>query len=778
MRSHTGSLRRAVLVALCLLSLAGLALAANVRLDAQAAAQASETPPVLQEAPPLLQDQIVPVSPRTGFIPPPMDLSHLRGEWPQTGAASLLSRWDWREQGKVSSVKNQNPCGACYAFASLGGLESRLLIDGAGLYDFSENNVKECDFYAGSCSGGNFIKVASFLAQKGSVLESCDPYQPSDVACKSTCPYQKTVLDWRIINWDNIPDTAVLKNYISTYGPVYVAFDAGGSDAWGTEFDNYNGSYTLYHPPTSTRTNHAVLIVGWDDSLSHAGGTGGWIVKNSWGTGWGGTAGYGSEKGYFTIAYGSANIGYYASFIHGWQDYDAAGGILYYDEGGWSKEYGYSDTTAWELAKFVPPSSANVTRIEFWTTDITTDVDVYLYDGFNGSTLSGLLASKLNLSFSEAGYHSVALDAPVAVAGGNDVFAVIKFTNSNYNYPIAADTKGPIETGKTYISKYGTSWTDLGTGYAADVAIRIRTGLYHATSTPTATRTPTATTTGVTHTPTVTRTPTATRTAGASWVYLPLVLKAPSTPATATPTPTQSVTPTPTPSPTATSSGSIYGTVSYNGIAAASVSLDLLFYKESSWSTASTRMTGADGRYNFTGMPTLGAGQWYYVRYTNPGNSLYVAGWWAPTITSYSAGSSTPGGDFDIANVSLLTPNDGVSLPLPVTFTWQKRTVPGDTYKWMIFDPSNPADRWGTSDLGNVGSFTLTSLGSGMVTGKQYGWYVLVQNGADSFGASYYYQTIIFTSTGLAEPAALPLRAWREERPAEAVWPVAEAGAP
>ena len=774
MRSHTGFPLRAVLMALCLLSLAGLALAANVRLDAQAAAQASETPPVLQEAPPLPQDQIVPVSPRRGAIPPPMDLSHLRGEWPQAGAASPLSRWDWREQGKVSPVGDQNPCGACYAFASIGNLESRLLIDGAGLYDFSENNVKECDFYAGSCTGGNFIKVASFLAQKGSVLESCDPYQPSDVACKSTCPYQKTVLDWRIINGPNIPDTAVLKNYISTYGPVYVEFDAGGSDAWGTEFDNYNGSYTLYHLPTSTATNHAVLIVGWDDSLSHAGGTGGWIVKNSWGTNWGGTAGYGSEKGYFTIAYGSANIGYYASFIAGWQDYDAAGSILYYDEGGWSAYWGSGNTTAWGLAKFVPSSSANVTRIEFWTTDITTDVDVYLYDGFNGSTLSGLLASKLNLSFSEAGYHSVPLDAPVAVAGGNDVFAVIKVTNSSFNRPIAADAKGSIETGKTYVSSSGTSWADLGP-QGGDVAIRIRTGPYHATSTPTATATNTATRTP---TPTSTNTPTATRAAGASWVYLPLLLKAPASPATATPTPTQSVTPTPTPSPTATSSGGIYGTVTYNGIAAASISLDLRFYNGSSWSTASTRTTGADGRYNFTGMPALGAEQGYYVRYTNPGNSLYVAGWWAPTITSYSAGSSTPGGDFDIANVSLLTPNDGVSLSLPVTFTWQKRTVPGDTYKWMIFDPSNPATLWGTSDLGNVGSFTLTSLGSGMVTGKQYGWYVLVQKGADSFGASYYYQTIIFTSTGLAEPAALPLRAWREERPAEAVRPMAEAGAP
>jgi C1A family cysteine protease len=74
-----------------------------------------------------------------------MDLSHLKGDRMPEGvsAAALLSRWDWREQGVVTSVKNQGACGSCYAFAAIGNIESKMLIDGAGSYDFSENNAKE-----------------------------------------------------------------------------------------------------------------------------------------------------------------------------------------------------------------------------------------------------------------------------------------------------------------------------------------------------------------------------------------------------------------------------------------------------------------------------------------------------------------------------------------------------------------------------------------------------------------------------------------------------------
>ena len=487
-------------------------------------------------------------------------------------SASLLSSWDWRTLGVVSPVGNQGHCGSCYAFASIGNIESKLRMDGAGIYDFSENNAKECNWRElnhyeyppgspwGSCDGGNYFMLASLFSQRGTVLEPCDPYVDRDVSCKTTCPYNKTLLDWRIISGDGMPSTNVLKTYIQTYGPVHTTMYAGGGDAWETEFGHYDGSYTLHYPGTES-TNHEVLIVGWDDDLRHAAGTGGWIVKNSWGTGWGGTCGYGTERGYFTIAYGSASIGKFASFMYAWQDYDENGDILYYDEdGGWWSAWGCrGSTTGWGLCKFIPPRDTYVTRVEFWTTDRTTDVDVYVYEDFDGTAPSNLLWSGLNYSFAEAGYHGVELDPPLAVTGGNDVVAVVKFTNASYEYPIPADSEGPHETQRTYLSCDGSggSWYDLGTGEHEDVAIRLRTSgiaptptptstltptptkTLTLTPTPTPTSTPTLTGTPPTATPTHTPTPTGTLTPPAIGIYLPIIWKA-RPPVTPTPTPTPS----------------------------------------------------------------------------------------------------------------------------------------------------------------------------------------------------------------------------------------------
>ncbi len=482
--------------------------------------------PEPQEAP-TPSAPLKPPRPGTGFRPPPIDLSHLKGDRMPEGVsvADVPSAWDWRQQGVSTQVQNQGGCGACYAFASLANIESKLQIDGAGSYDFSENNAKECPWHDPSCRGSNYWEMAGWFAQKGTVQESCDPYVDSDVGCKGTCPYSKTLLDWRFISYE-VPNPNVLKSYIQAQGPVYASVYAGdeSDEDWWHEFADYDGSYTLYYEGTSD-TNHAVLIIGWDDDLSHAGGTGGWIVKNSWGTDWGGPCGYGSDKGYFTIAYGSASIGKNSSFVHAWQDYDPDGGILHYDEVGLTTGWGCeSSKTAWGLCKFVPPFRTYVTRVEFYTTDATTDVDVYIYGDFDGTAPTTLLWSSLDYSFAEAGYHGVAVDPPLVVTGGNDVVAVVKYTNATYEYPIPADSEGPHETERTYISCDGSSdsWYDLGAGKQDDVAVRLRTS-------------------GAAPTPPVLK------------IYLPICLKAyPPSPATPTPTPTATSVVTPMPTPTTT----------------------------------------------------------------------------------------------------------------------------------------------------------------------------------------------------------------------------------
>jgi C1A family cysteine protease len=440
-----------------------------------------------QSEPPEIGPQLMPentfeMPPGRGAIPPRMDLSHL-GREPQTSpgqaqAVQTPASWDWREQGKVSSVRNQGACGSCYAFAAAADIEARMLIDGQGAVDLSENHMKECNYFERSCDGGNYHEMADLLSKYGTVLESCDPYVAADVACNSGCAYQKTLTGWNLISGQTVPSTAVLKDYIYNNGPVWTVLYAGdGNDpAWTTEFNNYDGSYTLYYTGAHA-INHAVVIVGWDDDLVHDGGAGGWIVKNSWGTGWGGTCGYGAEDGYFTIAYESAKIGSWASSISSWQTYNSNEELLYHDEGGWGVNIGWSSsTTAWGLARFTPTNDRYLNKVEFWTNDVSSDIDIYIYDDFNDTTLSNLLETKLDQSFSHAGYHTVHLDDPPMVSAGDDVFVVVKFTNVTAPYPLCADDAGPSVAGKTYLSASGGSgtWFDASSSLGADIGIRAR----------------------------------------------------------------------------------------------------------------------------------------------------------------------------------------------------------------------------------------------------------------------------------------------------------------
>ena len=201
----------------------------------------------------------------------------------------LPSEWDWRDSGYVSSVKNQSSCGSCWDFAAIGALESVLLIAEGVEYDLSEQQILSCRTPGSGCGGGWMAWAWSYIRENGAAEETCMPYQADDtVPCTDAgCTKVATTREW--IDFPN--DVDVLKTAV-TNAPVSCTFTAYD------DFHSYGGG--CYEHEDTEPPNHAVLIIGWDDSACS--GDGAWLVKNSWGESWG-------EDGFFWIKYGSCQFG-------------------------------------------------------------------------------------------------------------------------------------------------------------------------------------------------------------------------------------------------------------------------------------------------------------------------------------------------------------------------------------------------------------------------------------------------------------------------------------
>ncbi|MCX5753943.1 MAG: lectin like domain-containing protein [Candidatus Krumholzibacteria bacterium] len=403
-----------------------------------------------------------------GFMPPPVDVKGLRPY-----AKSLLGQmappasWDWRTMNGVTSVKNQNPYGTCWAFATVGDLESKRLIREAATYDFSELNIVACNPVGTTCnSGGNAWISTNYLTLLGSVYETCNTYPggcPSPTCVNPACAYYDRVTEWRLI----ANDVTAIKNAIMTYGPVYTGIYASFPG-----FSTYNGSGCLTYTGTEAQ-NHAVLIVGWDDAM--CGGNGGWIVKNSWGTAWG-------AAGYFYIRYGSARVGENVSVLTNYKSYDANEKIYHYDEWGWWGSVGWGDFEDYALVAFtptgIPPEGHLLKAVDLWAVWAPTNYTIEVYDDFNGTVPSNLLAGPVSGTKTEAGYYSIPLPSPLAVYSGNTIYIKVRFNTPDYDWPIPYDDSGPMETNKSYVSSTGGSGTwaalDNGNYLMGDVGIRAR----------------------------------------------------------------------------------------------------------------------------------------------------------------------------------------------------------------------------------------------------------------------------------------------------------------
>jgi len=215
--------------------------------------------------------------------------------------------FDWRdEDGEnwMTPVRDQAGCSSCWAFSAVGVVEPlyNIFYDEPNLdLDLSEQYlVSDCCTACGDCVGGSNARALRFIRDEGITDEACFPYSALNGPCSDRCA------DWSsrlkgIHETEYVQgDTQTIKEHLIERGPLAASMGIG--EEAGGYFES-----GIYRCTDDSLTNHSVVIAGYDETEGY------WIVKNSWGTGYG-------DNGYLKVGFGECSIEssvYYAA-LYAW----------------------------------------------------------------------------------------------------------------------------------------------------------------------------------------------------------------------------------------------------------------------------------------------------------------------------------------------------------------------------------------------------------------------------------------------------------------------------
>lgn len=191
-----------------------------------------------------------------------------------------------------SKVEDQGQLGSCTANALAGALEFLERKDKVAFEDFSRlfiyYNERAVEHTIQSDSGAMIRDGIKTLTKQGVCSEKKWPYLISKFRLKPTSTCYKDALNHQITSYHRIITQDEMRACLAEGFPfvfgftVYESFESQAVAKTGVVNMPAHGEKSL--------GGHAVLGVGYDDAEQR------FIVRNSWGTGWG-------MKGYFTMPY-------------------------------------------------------------------------------------------------------------------------------------------------------------------------------------------------------------------------------------------------------------------------------------------------------------------------------------------------------------------------------------------------------------------------------------------------------------------------------------------
>ena len=373
---------------------------------------------------------------------------------------TLPIKYSLVDDGFTTAVKDQQASGNCWAFTAIAVLESCILKASGDNLDLSEENMKNIiELYSDygwkmdtNNGGYNYMPwgyLTSWLGPVSEVNDLFDDHSTLSPVINSVMHVQNI----KFLNRGSYTDNDEIKKAILQYGAV----------GTGIYFDSYylNQNTYSYYNWVGSAGNHAVTIVGWDDTYSKSNfkfgssieGDGAWIVRNSWGPNWG-------KDGYFYVSYYDATLARpnvendaYTIILNDTIKFDKN---YQYDIAGMTDYFLNSSSKVWYKNKFAATSDEYLAAVSTYfekTSDWMASVYVNgeLKDVLYGNTTPGYYTFNLNkLIFLNAG----------------DVFEVVFniTTDGVAGFPISeifSLNKLTYAPGISYVSWDGENWNDL-----------------------------------------------------------------------------------------------------------------------------------------------------------------------------------------------------------------------------------------------------------------------------------------------------------------------------